>query len=97
VAVFGGVPVASVPVNVVAAPLAGPVMVYGLPAGVAAAFLPDPVAAVAQLPTAALLGALDLLARAGAALPGGRGPWGALVSVAAAVAVLARAPREPRR
>jgi competence protein ComEC len=92
-AVFGGVPLASVPVNVVAAPLAGPVMVYGLPAGVAAAFLPDPIAALAQLPTAALLAALDLVARVGAALPGGRGPWGALVSVAVAVAILTRAPR----
>ena len=33
IAVFGGVPLASVPVNVLAAPLAAAVMIYGLPAG----------------------------------------------------------------
>jgi competence protein ComEC len=97
VAVFGGVPLASVPVNVVAAPLTGPVMIYGLPAGIAAALLPDKVAAVVQLPTLLLVRALDLLARAGAALPGGRGPWGAVISLAVALAILARRPRTTAR
>jgi competence protein ComEC len=91
-AVFGGVPLASVPVNVVAAPLAGPVMVYGLPAGVVAGRLPDPVAAAVQLPTLVLVSALDVLARVGAALPGGRGLWGAAASVAVALAILVRRP-----
>jgi hypothetical protein len=84
------VPLASVPVNVVAAPLAGPVMVYGLPAGIVAARFPDPVAAAVQLPTLLLVYALDVLARLGAAFPGGRGPWGPAVSIAVALIILAR-------
>jgi competence protein ComEC len=90
VAVFGGVPLASVPINVLAAPLAGPVMVYGLPAGIVAALVPDGLAALVQLPTLTLVRGLDLLARTGAAMPGGRGPWGTAASATAALAVLAR-------
>ncbi len=95
VAVFGGVPLASVPVNVLAAPLAAPVMVYGLPAGAVAALVPDPVAAAVQLPTLALVRGLELLARTGAALPGGRGLWGAAAAAGVVVAVLVRRPHGP--
>jgi competence protein ComEC len=95
IAVFGGVPLASVPVNVLAAPLAAAVMIYGLPAGALAALVPDHLAALIQLPTWALLRGLDLLARAGTALPGGRGLWGAGAAVGAVVVVLARRPRAP--
>jgi competence protein ComEC len=96
IAVFGGVPLASVPVNVLAAPLAAAVMIYGLPAGTVAALVPDDLAVLIQLPTLALLRGLDLLARSGAALPGGRGLWGAGAAVGAVVVVLARRPRAPR-
>lgn len=56
---FGGVPLASIPANLLALPAAGPVMVWGLTGGVVAGALGGPVggpiAALLQLPTRALL------------------------------------------
>jgi competence protein ComEC len=54
-AVFGPVPLASLPANLLAAPAAGPVMVYGLPAGIVAGLLPDAAAALVQFPTTLLV------------------------------------------
>ena len=55
VVVFGGVPLASIPANMLALPAAGPVMVWGLTGGVIAGFLHGPVATALQLPTRLLL------------------------------------------
>ncbi len=71
-AVFGGVPLVALPANVLAVPVAGAVMVYGLVAGTAAGVAgrlgAGWLAAVLQRPTGMALGALqgiaDLAARA---------------------------------
>jgi competence protein ComEC len=97
VAVFGPLPVASVPANLLAVPAAGPVMVYGLPAGLTCSALPDPMAWLLQLPTVLLVRWIARVAAWGAAapLPALGGP--AMVGVAIAVAVvLSRPPRRRR-
>jgi competence protein ComEC len=52
---FGGIPVAALPANVLAAPAAAPVMVWGATAGVVAGVVGEPVAAAIHLPTRVLL------------------------------------------
>ncbi len=91
-AVFGTVPLASVPANVLAGPAAGPVMVYGLPAGLIAGLVPSWAAAVIHLPIRLLVGWIALVARALAASPLGQGEVpvpmaGAAAGLAAAVVV----------
>jgi competence protein ComEC len=69
--VFGHVPLVSVPCNVLAGPVAGGVMLYGLPAGLAAGAVP---AAAPLVMTPCRLGVrwVDLVAALGARLePGG--------------------------
>ncbi|MCX7621328.1 MAG: ComEC/Rec2 family competence protein [Acidimicrobiales bacterium] len=70
VTVFGGIPLVSVPANVLAGPAAGPLMVYGLVggvvAGIAEAAGSESLAAVVHLPTRALLWWVSAVARAGA-------------------------------
>ena len=77
VVTFGGVPLASIPANLLALPAAGPVMVWGLTGGVVAGALGGPVggpiATLLQLPTSALLWWITTLA--GYA---GRAPLGTL-------------------
>lgn len=70
--VFGGVPVAALPANLLAAPAAGPVMVWGLAAGLVAGLVGPPVDAVLHLPAVALLGWVKGVARWCAALPLGQ-------------------------
>ncbi len=50
ISAFGGVPVVSVPANLLAVPVAGPLMVWGLPAGVLAGLVPA-AAPVLHVPT----------------------------------------------
>lgn len=50
VLVFGRLPLTSLPANLAAVPVAGFVMLYGLPAGLAASFLPAPLQPLAMLP-----------------------------------------------
>lgn len=97
VATFGPVPVAAIPANLLAVPAAGPIMVWGLTAGLVAGVFGGTVAAVIHLPTRLLLGWVDGVARTAA---GWRlGTLGArellvLGSLAAAIVVLrARARR----
>jgi competence protein ComEC len=52
---FGGIPVAALPANVLAAPAAAPVMVWGATAGVVAGLVGGPIAAAIHLPTRVLL------------------------------------------
>ena len=88
--VFGGVPLVSVPANLLAGPAAGFVMVWGLLAGPIAGFVPA-LAPALHLPTGVALGWLDLVARGAAATPLGelRAPH-LTVLAAAALAVHGR-------
>ncbi len=97
VAVFGPLPLASVPANLLAAPAAGPVMVYGLPAGVVAGLVPDVLAAVLQLPTTLLVRYIAAVASttAAAGLPNLGAP--ALLAGAVAVALVLRRPPRHRQ
>lgn len=51
IATFGGVPVASLPANLLAAPVAGPIMMWSLSAGVVAGLAGGPLAHVIHWPT----------------------------------------------
>lgn len=53
---FGGLPVVSLPANLLAIPAAGPVMMWGLAAGVPAGLLPPALAHVVHVPTGLLVG-----------------------------------------
>lgn len=90
VPVFGGLPVASVPANLLAVPAAGPLMVWGLTAGLAAGTFGTPVDALLHLPTSWLVDWVAGVARWAASLPLGRieAPHlGALVVVAVVTVV----------
>src|SRR5438445_6966850 len=72
VPVFGGVPVASLPANLLAVPAAGPVMMWGLAAGLPAGVIGGAVARAVCVPTALLIGWIAGVARWSAAAPLGR-------------------------
>jgi competence protein ComEC len=67
--VFGSIPSASIPANLLAVPVAGPVMVWGIAAGLAAGVLGPPVAGVLHLPTRVLLWWIAGVAHAAARAP----------------------------
>jgi competence protein ComEC len=69
VAAFGSLPLASVPANLLAAPAAGPLMVWGLTAGLGAGLVGDAGARLLHVPTAVLLTWLDGVASAAARWP----------------------------
>lgn len=69
VPVFGGIPVASVPANLLAEPAAGLVMVWGLTGGVLAGVTGGPVATLLHLPTRVVLWWVATVARVAADLP----------------------------
>jgi competence protein ComEC len=97
VAVFGPLPLASVPANLLAVPAAAPIMLYGLPAGLLAGACPEPVAQLLQLPTVVLVRFVARVASAAAGWPLPHVGWPGLVAaVAVAVLVLRRAPRHRR-
>ncbi len=90
VPVFGGLPVASIPANLLAVPAAGPLMIWGCTAGLAAGVLGPPFDGLLHLPSAWLLTWVAGVARWAAALPLGRIEVPHLVAlgvVAAAVVV----------
>jgi competence protein ComEC len=92
--VFGPIPLASLPANLLAAPAAGPVMVYGLPAGLVAGLLPDAAAAVVQLPTTLLVRYIAGVASKAAAMDLPElGLLPVLVGALAVALVLRRSPR----
>lgn len=72
VPVFGGLPVASVPANLLAVPAAGPVMVWGLAAGLPAGLVGEPLATVVHVPDRLLVAWIAGVARWAAALPLGQ-------------------------
>jgi competence protein ComEC len=89
VAVFGGVPVAGMPANVLAAPAAGPVMVWGLGAGLVAGLAGGPVAALLHWPTRLLIAWIAGVAAWAAALPLGELHWPQLVALAFGIGAIA--------
>ena len=95
---FGGLPVATLPANLVALPAAGPVMMWGLAAGVPAGFVGGPVARLLHVPTALAVGWVAGVASVAARLPLGqlRGPHLAVLAMAA-VAVIVTARHRRRR
>jgi competence protein ComEC len=72
VPVFGGLPVASIPANLLAVPASGPLMGWGLTAGLAAGALGPPADAVLHAPTWLMVTWVAAVARWGASLPLGR-------------------------
>lgn len=67
--VFGGIPLASLPANLLAGPAAGPVMMWGLIGGLPAGLLGGRVAELLHLPTRLLLAWIAGVARVSARLP----------------------------
>ncbi len=62
IATFGGVPVASLPANLLAAPVAGPIMMWSLSAGVVAGLFGGPLAHVIHWPTSVGIGWIQAVA-----------------------------------
>ena len=62
IATFGGVPVASLPANLLAAPVAGPIMMWSLSAGVFAGLVGSPLAQVIHWPTSVGIGWIQAVA-----------------------------------
>ena len=67
-AVFGSLPLVSIPANVLAGPVAGPAMVWGLVGGMVGGLAGDAVASVLHLPTKLMMGWVAGVARWGASL-----------------------------
>lgn len=87
-ATFGPLPVASLPANLLAVPVAGVVMAWGLTAGLAAGLAGGTTAAVLHLPTQVLLRWLEVVAWRGAALPLGQLGWPHVALLAAGLALV---------
>ena len=91
--VFGRLPLVSIPANLLSVPVAGFVMLYGLPAGLLAGFVP-PVAPVVMFPARVGVRWVDTIAVIGARLePGGNTTWvgwGVVVLAIAAFAAMNR-------
>ncbi|MGI8683957.1 MAG: ComEC/Rec2 family competence protein [Acidimicrobiales bacterium] len=96
VPVFGGVPVASVPANLLAVPAAGPVMVWGLVAGLPAGLLGEPIAGAVHLPNRLLVSWIAGVARWAAALPLGQLGAAHVVALSALAVAAAALPRARR-
>jgi len=87
---FGGLPLASVPANLLAAPVAGPIVSWGMTAGLVAGVVGGEVASVLHLPTRALLAWLTWVARTTGGAPFGFLDGGDVVLVAGVGAVALR-------
>lgn len=87
IATFGGVPVASLPANLLAAPVAGPIMMWSLSAGVVAGVLGGPLAHAIHWPTAVGIGWIEAVAgwAASARLGDLRAPHLVAVAIGAAI------------
>jgi hypothetical protein len=94
---FGALPAASLPANLLAVPAAGPVVVWGMSAGVVAGLLGGTSATVLHLPTRLLVGWIAGVARVTAALPFAQLGGVALVVLAGAIAASIGWRRAPGR
>lgn len=90
---FGGLPVASVPANLLAGPAAGLVMTWGLGAGIPAGLIGGGVASLLHIPTSLGIGWIATVARAGAAAPLGELHIGHLLVLGVALVALIAMPR----
>ncbi len=72
VPVFDGIPVASLPANLLAVPVAGPLMMWGIAAGLPAGIVGGTLARLVHIPTEILVAWVAAVARWGAGLPLGR-------------------------
>ena len=90
---FGGVPIAGIPANVLAAPLAGPVMIWGLSAGLVAGALGSGCATVLHWPTHLMIGWIAGVAHWGALVPLGEVRAGELALIFGGAVVAAAAAR----
>jgi competence protein ComEC len=94
VLVFGRLPIMSVPANLLAVPVAGLVMLYGLPAAIVAGAVPA-IAGVVMLPCRFGVRWVDTVAALAARLePGGVWPWVGWVVLVAVVVVIAAMNRD---
>lgn len=88
---FGGIPSATLVANLLAAPAAGPLMMWGLAAGLPAGLLHPDLARLVHVPTSLLVGWVAGVARVTASLPLGRLHAGHAIAVGALAAVAATA------
>ncbi|MFP3902051.1 MAG: ComEC/Rec2 family competence protein, partial [Acidimicrobiia bacterium] len=88
VAAFGSVPLASLPANLLAVPVTGPVMVWGLTGGLAAGAAGGAVATVVHAPTRLGLAWIDAVASAAARWPLGELRWPHVAVLVAGTVVL---------
>ncbi len=93
---LGPMPVAAVPANLVAGPIAGLLMVWGLTAGTLAGLAGGRVASLVHQPSAVGLDALDAVSGLGASLPMGTVDLRHVTLAAVGVAVATRRPRSVR-
>ena len=96
VPVFGGLPVAALVANLVALPAAGPLMVWGLAAGVPAGILGGPFATLLHLPTRAMVAWVAGVARVAGGLPLGQLGLAHVAVLAAAIVLVAVGRGRPR-
>jgi len=96
--VFGGLPVAALPANLLVAPVVGPLMMWGLVAGTIAGALGERAAGVLHVPTHLLISWVRLVARGTDALPSASiGAPAATASAAVVLVVIAVRWRRLRR
>lgn len=97
VPVFGGLPVAALPANLLGAPVAGPLMMWGMAAGLVAGWTGSTVAGLIHFPTGVMIGWVAGVARWGADVPLGQLRAGHVAGLAAALAAGVLAHRRGRR
>ncbi len=94
-AFYGGLPVATLPANLLAEPAAGLLMAWGLTAGAVAGLVGGPVAVWLQVPAGGLVWWVESVARWGAAAPLGQlGPLGLVLAAMAAAGGVAASRRQ---
>ena len=91
--IFGGLPVAALPANLLAAPAAAAVMMWGLTGGFAAGLAGEPLAALLHLPTRGLLAWIEAVAATLSGIRLGRLGLGHVFLLGAALAVVVIARR----
>jgi competence protein ComEC len=96
VPVFGGLPVAALPANLLGAPVAGPLMMWGMAAGLVAGWTGDTMAGLIHFPTGLMIRWVAGVAHWGAAAPLGQLRPAHVVALAIAVGVGVAAHRRRR-
>jgi competence protein ComEC len=97
---FGPVNLVSLPANLLAVPAAGPLMVWGLTAGLVAGVAGEPFATLLHLPSRLLLTWIEGVATAAGRVPIGTvglWQWALLMAAAAALVASVRTPRQDAR